>query len=65
MGLKKEKLKRMAEDRDFVELPLCPYCGELTDLRGEFTPCCGKETDWIDHNELEFVSLVPVSFASW
>jgi len=60
MGLKKEKLKRMAEDGDFVELPLCPYCGELTNLRGEFTPCCGEETDGIKYGMVEFARLTPV-----
>lgn len=55
----KKKLKRMSVDGEFVELPLCPFCNELTDLRGEFTPCCGKETDRINYDIVEYVRLVP------
>lgn len=52
----KEELERMAENGEFVELPICPHCSELTDARGEFYPCCGKAN--VKEPE-EWVKLIP------
>lgn len=56
--VKKEAISKMMPDENWLEYPLCPYCGELTHLGGEFTPCCGRENE---KEPEEFVRLVPVN----
>lgn len=49
--LHKDNLAEMAEIGNFVELPICPLCGELTLMTGAFLPCCGEETDGVEPEE--------------
>lgn len=45
---------------DEVEYPICPYCGEITDLRGEFLPCCGEETKGVTPNKWVTLKVIEV-----
>jgi len=56
----REELCEMIASKEFLEYPICPYCKEITDLRGEFLPCCGEETPSTDEVE-EWVRLVPIA----
>jgi len=62
--LRENEIVEMIVNQQFVELPLCPFCGELTDLRGEFLPCCGEESrkvyDLLNKGKpIKWVRLIP------
>lgn len=47
------------KDTKTVRIPVCPHCGELTHLGGEFLPCCGEEND-TDPDNVQWVRLLYV-----
>jgi len=65
LGWNEKKILEMITNKEFLEFPICPFCGELTDLRGEYLPCCGEETEKIEAilkegKKIKWVRLVPI-----
>lgn len=44
-----------------VELVICPFCGQISDMRGEFMPCCGEDRDAIEGSITTFVLVGKVT----
>jgi len=62
--MKEEDILEMITNKTFIELPICPFCGELTDLRGERVPCCGRRTEEVAPKVRKWVRLIPVDIVS-
>jgi len=58
-----DEIVSMIEQREFIELPICPFCNNMTDMRGEFLPCCGEPSKSIDKIKL-WVRLNPIGVTS-
>jgi len=57
---KEEELEEMIQNEDYVEMPICPNCGEITHIGGEFLPCCGEDTFVVSEKGFEkWIRLVP------
>ena len=57
LGMK--KYIDMILSRGFIELPICPHCGNITHVGGKFLPCCGEE-NLVDLSRVKWLRLVPV-----
>jgi len=57
----REELLQMIVNREFIELPLCPRCGEITHLGGATLPCCGRANPYVEGMEIEWIRLVPIA----
>jgi len=54
--MNREDVLEMIVNKVFIELPICPRCGELTVPQNGKLPCCG-----CDEKEVKmWVRLVPV-----
>jgi len=57
--LKMERYIDMILNKKFIELPICPSCGNITHMGSKFLPCCGKENH-IDLSRIKWLRLVPI-----
>jgi len=56
----KKEILCMILNREFIELPLCPLCGEITHLGGVTLPCCGELNPYKEGMEIRWIRLIPV-----